>query len=292
MAKARVLERRRRTIQNIRKITRTMELISTAQFKRAMNRAGAAGAFARQLNVLRSRLAGSALYIRHPLLQPPPERKRTTLLVLSSNRGLCGGYNAAVVRLALTRHEELHTAGQEVRLEVVGKRGFSAFRHRRIPVAESFTHFTYRPAFAEVDVLAVRYLDDYLHGLAHCLEVVFTPFRGATPQAPTMATLLPLSGFSEAESRADADRNRFEFLPAAEELCRRLLPTVFKFHLYQCFLEAAAAEQLARMTAMKAATENADEMIARLSVAYNRARQGQITGELLEIIGGAEAINE
>ena len=158
MAKARALDRRRKSIRSIRKITRTMELISTAQFKRAMDRATAATAYTRRITALVGHLAHSGLEVTHPLLQPRPEPKRAILLVLAANRGLCGGYNAqrgAAGRRPLPRTAEDRARGS---LEMAGKRGISAFRFRKIPLDETFTHFNDKPSFAEVDVLASRYL--------------------------------------------------------------------------------------------------------------------------------------
>jgi F-type H+-transporting ATPase subunit gamma len=292
MAKARALDRRRKSIRSTRKITRTMELISTARFKRAMDRATAATAYTKRITALVAHLANTGLEVTHPLLQPRPEPKRSLLLVITANRGLCAGYNGNVVRLASGRYRELTNAMPEVQLEVAGKRGISAFRFRKIEVDESFTHFEDKPTFAEVDVLANRYLDAFVRGELDRLDVVYTKFESASRQAATVETLLPLGGLDGVEEEISAAEPQYEFLPSAESILDEVVPTSFKVKLFKCFLDAAVSEQIARMVAMKAATENADSMISQLSMAYNRARQGQITGELLEIIGGAEALNE
>ena len=179
MAKARALDRRRKSIRSIRKITRTMELISTAQFKRAMDRATAAAAYTRRITALVGHLAHSGLEVTHPLLQPRPEPKRAILLVLSANRGLCAGYNGNIVRLATARYHELQNTVPEVRVEMAGKRGISAFRFRKLPMAETFTHFNDKPSFAEVDVLASRYLLDFADGALDRLDVAYTKFESA-----------------------------------------------------------------------------------------------------------------
>ena len=293
MAKARALDRRRKSIRSIRKITRTMELISTAQFKRAMDRATAATAYTRRITALVGHLAHSGLEVTHPLLQPRPEPKRALLLVLAANRGLCAGYNGNVLRLATARYRELRDAVPAVRLEVAGKRGISAFRFRKIQPDESFTHFEDKPSFAEVDVLASRYLADFVGGGLDRLDVAYTKFESASRQQAVVETLLPLGGLEGADEEPAGRREpQYEFLPSAESILDEVVPTSFKVRLFKCFLDAAVSEQIARMVAMKAATENADSMISQLSMAYNRARQGQITNELLEIIGGAEALNE
>jgi F-type H+-transporting ATPase subunit gamma len=292
MAKARALERRRRSIRSIRKITRTMELIARAKFKKAMDRASAAGAYTARVTALVGHLAEAGLEVSHPLLEPRPDIRAGTLLVLSANRGLCGGYNSSVLRLAYARLESLRQEGVEARVEVSGKRGISAFRFRRIPTDESFTHFDDRPAFDHVDVLAARYLDEYLAGRLDQLDVAYTRFESASRQQAVIETLLPLARLAGDEQDNHAAGPEFEFFPSAESILDEIVPMSFKVRLFKCFLDAAASEQIARMVAMKAATENADSMISSLAMAYNRARQGQITGELLEIIGGAEALNE
>jgi F-type H+-transporting ATPase subunit gamma len=315
MAKARALDRRRKSIRSIRKITRTMELISTAQFKRAMDRATAATAYTRRITALVGHLAHSGLDVTHTLLQPRPEPKRAILLVLSANRGLCAGYNGNIVRLATARFRELQNIVPEVRIEMAGKRGISAFRFRKLPLDETFTHFNDKPSFAEVDVLASRYLLDFSDGAIDRLDVVYTRFESASHQQAVVETLLPIGelgvtkgtdevfaksagggGGSVAKTSsvflsAPTGETQYEFLPSAASILDEVVPTSFKVKLFKCFLDAAVSEQIARMVAMKAATENADSMISSLSMAYNRARQGQITGELLEIIGGAEALN-
>lgn len=292
MAKARALDRRRSSIRSIRKITRTMELISTARFKRAMDRATAATAYTKRITGLVAHLAQSGLEVTHPLLDARPEPKRALLLVLSANRGLCAGYNGNIVRLATARLRELRASIGEVRLEVAGKRGISAFRFRKTPPDEGFTHFEDKPSFAEVDVLARRYMDAFIAGSIDRLDVVYTRFESLSRQEATVETLLPLGGLDIDDDSLPGSGPQYDFLPSAASILDEVVPTSFKVKLFKCFLDAAVSEQIARMVAMKAATENADSMISQLSMSYNRARQGQITNELLEIIGGAEALNE
>ena len=293
MAKARALDRRRKSIRNIRKITRTMELISTARFKRAMDRAIAATAYTRRITALVGHLRQSGQQVSHPLLDARPDPARATLLVLTGNRGLCGGYNSSVLRLALARLQELRDTLPEVRLEVSGKRGISAFRFRRIQIDERFTHFEDRPSFGEVEVLANRYLEWYATRQLDRLDVVYTKFESLSRQHATVETLLPLGGLDgeEGPHGAGAD-TQYEFLPSMAGIVDEVVPASFKVKLFKCFLDAAVSEQIARRVAMKNATENADAMIGSLSIAYNRARQSQITGELLEIIGGADALKK
>jgi F-type H+-transporting ATPase subunit gamma len=297
MAKARALDRRRKSIRSIRKITRTMELISRARFKKAMDRAIAASAYTKRMTKLVGDLARSGLPVSHPLLMPREETRRATLLMLSANRGLCGGYNGSILRLAVARHKELAAAVPELKLEVSGKRGISALKFRGIQIDERYTHFEDKPTFEQVNLLADRYLDDFLAGRLDRLDIAYTKFISSSKQQAVVETLLPLGGLEgfgeEDDTHAEhIGETPYEFLPSAASILDEVVPASFKVKLFKCFLDAAVSEQIARMVSMKAATENADEMIGMLSTAYNRARQGQITGELLEIIGGAEALNE
>jgi F-type H+-transporting ATPase subunit gamma len=289
MAKARALDRRRKAVRSIRKITRTMELIATARFKAAMDRAQAAAAYTRRIRALVADLGRADLEVSHPLLEPRPQTSSAKLLALTANRGYCGGYNASIVRLAMARFTQLGEIPRRS-LEVSGKRGAGAFRFRGIRPDEIYTHFENRPRFEEVELLANRYLEEYLSGRLDRLEVAYMKFESASRQRPVIDTLLPLTSLLGSEAEANGEPTRYEFLPSAQSILEEVVPTSFKVQLFQCFLDAAVGEQIARMVAMKAATENADSMIGSLSMSYNRARQGQITGELLEIMGGAEAL--
>jgi F-type H+-transporting ATPase subunit gamma len=293
MAKARKLEKRRKSIRGIRKITRTMELIATAQFKRAMDRAAAAAAYTRRLAAMVENLTRAGLTVTHPLLDARTQTNMAILLVLSANRGMCGGYNASILRLAQARFNTLREEAGDLRLEVSGKRGIAAFRFRKHEPDEAFTHFEDKPRLEEVDVLASRYLEAFESGRLDRLDVAYTKFESLSRQHAVVETLLPLAGPQGAEEeQQQAVRREYEFLPSAQSILQEILPASFRARLFKCFLDAAVSEQIARMIAMKTATENADSMISHLTMVYNRARQGQITSELLEVISGAEALSK
>lgn len=289
MAKARAIVKRLKAVKNIRKITRTMELIATARFKKAMDRASEAAAYTRKISELVADLSQANLEFHHPLLEKHETEKNSVLLVLTSNRGLCGGYNTGVLKLAMKRYQELTANGQNVRLEVSGKRGISFLKFQGVTAETTYTHFEDRPTFEEVDELASRYITEYIEGKIDRLDVAYTEFVSSSRQEPVIHSLLPISALesSEAESEQKYD---YEFLPSAQEILEEIVPTAFKARLFKCFLDAAVSEQIARMVAMKGATENANEMVGNLSAQYNRARQTQITSEILEIIGGAAAL--
>jgi F-type H+-transporting ATPase subunit gamma len=297
MANPRVLDKRRRSIRNIRKITRTMELIATARFKKAMDRASAATAYTNRMTKLVHDLLSSGLEVSHPLLDERETVRNATLLVLTANRGLCGGFNGNVQRAGFHRWLELQQTVPNCRIEVVGKRGISAFKFRGIQADATFTHFEDKPTFDEVDVLASRYLDDFARGRLDRLDVVYTKFISISRQQVSLETLLPLSAIggappSSSDGKLDSGRRAvYEFLPSPESILEEVVPASFKVKLFKCFLDSAVSEQIARMVAMKSATENAGDLIHRLSRQYNRARQSRITSELMDVIGGAEAIS-
>ncbi len=297
MAKTRSLVKRRQAVQNIRKITRTMELIATTRFKKAMDRASEAEAYTRKIAELAADLSASAGSLKHPLLEKRETVKNSLLLVLTSNRGLCGGYNASILREAIARVRQIRQEGVNLTLELSGRRSILYFRYQNIPAAQSFNQFEDKPSFDEVEVIANRYIADYIAGRIDRVEVAYMKFFNAARQQPVVETLLPLStvaptprGQTAVPTATTGPAVEYEFIPDAQSILEEILPVSFKVRLFKCFLDAAVSEQIARRVAMKAATENAEEMIKTLTRQYNRARQAQITKEIAEVIGGVEAL--
>jgi F-type H+-transporting ATPase subunit gamma len=293
MAKTRAIVKRRKAIRNIRKITRTMELIATARFKKAMDRASEAEAYTRKIAELAADLSASATNITHPLLEKREVIKNTRLLVVCSNRGLCGGYNASIIREASARIRQVQADNLNLSLELAGKRAIAYFRYQGVPADMTYTHFEDKPSFEEVDEVAGRYIADYVAGRIDRVEVAYMKFLNAARQMAVVETLLPLSALMpDVSDKPETSRRptEYEFLPNAAQILEEILPVSFKIQLFKCFLDAAVSEQIARRVAMKAATENAGEMIRTLTRQYNRARQAQITKEIAEVIGGAEAL--
>jgi F-type H+-transporting ATPase subunit gamma len=231
---------------------------------------------------------------------------------------LCGGFNGNAQRAGYQRWLQLKKEVPNCQLEVAGKRGISAFKFRGITPDRTFTNFEDRPSFDEVDQLATRYLEDYATGKLDRLDIVYTKFETLARQQVSVETLLPLTAIGGGKSTGgasgthsasggthsavDADatsgahggvgrQSIYEFLPSPESILEEVVPSSFKIKLFKCFLDAAVSEQIARMVAMKSATENAEDLIKRLSMQYNRARQSRITSELMDVIGGAEAIS-
>jgi len=293
MANARALDKRRKSVRNIRKITRTMELIATARFKKAMDRAVAATAYTRRITQLVSDLAGGGMELKHPLLESRETVNNATLLVLTANRGLCGGYNGGVLRKAIAHHAELQKESS-VRLEISGNRGIAAVKYRNMSADATFTQFDDEPKFEEVEPIANSYLELFSRGKLDRLDVAYTRFVSSSKQVAVVETLLPLGSLGDEEAGDDVESSAssiYDFVPSAESILKDVVPASFRVKLFKCFLDAAVSEQIARMVAMKSATENASEMIKQLSMSYNRARQSQITNEIMEIIGGVEALN-
>lgn len=295
MAKARALDKRRKSVRNIRKITRTMELIATARFKKAMDRASAATSYTKRITQLVRDLAESGTVVSHPLLEPRPNPESATLLILTANRGLCGGYNSNVLRQGFIRHAELVNNLKHVNLEVSGKRGISACRFRQVKPTQTYTQFEDKPSFVEVEELANRYLAEFEANKIDRLDVAYMRFQSIGVQQPVVETLLPLGqleGAAPQQTNGKAGTRQYEFLPSAESILEEVVPTSFKVRLFKCFLDAAVSEQIARMMAMKGATEAAGKMIKSLTLEYNRARQSQITNEIIEIISGVNALSQ
>lgn len=269
-----------------------MELIATARFKKAMDRANAATSYTNRITQLVADLTKSGLSVSHPLLEPRPNPQRAKLLVLTANRGFCSGFNGTLLRAAFQRWQALQDEVGDVEVEVSGKKGIAGFKFRGIDTHKQFTQFEDKPSFDEVEEIASRYLHEYIAGHFDRLDVVYTKFVTISRQVLAVETLLPLGALDAGAPAAEGGgATLYEFLPSPESILEEVVPTSFKVKLFKCFLDSAVSEQIARMVAMKAATENAGELIKKLSMQYNRARQGRITAELMDLIGGVEALS-
>jgi F-type H+-transporting ATPase subunit gamma len=283
-------------VRNIRKITRTMELIATARFKKAMDRSIAARDYTKHLVKILENIAGAGADVAHPLLEIRPTN-RTAVLVLSGNRGLCGGYNSNIVRQAVAVLGQWRSEQVATDVAVSGKRGISALKFRGVEMDQRFTTFEDKPAFDAVAPIGRAYLEAYAAGTIDRLDVVYTRFHSIARQEAVTETLLPLKApetsgrpAGAAAAPGTAPAQEYDFYPSAESILEEILPASFLSRLFKCFLDAAVSEQIARMVAMKSATENAGDIIKSLSRRYNRARQSKITQEIMEIIGGVEAL--
>jgi F-type H+-transporting ATPase subunit gamma len=324
MAKARAIVKRRKAVRNIKKITKTMQMIATAKFQKSLKRAIGTKPYTLKVRELVSELAASVGgNVEHPLLRQPTDADRTNriaLLVLTSNRGLAGAYNGNVLRTANNFIRAQEAAGKTVDLYVAGKKGVSYFTFQRRTITQRIEAYD-TPRYAEVERIANDFMGRFIRAEVDSVHVAYMNFISTGVQRADILTLLPLAGVKEAiehigqqvaekeaqqkagaldarRSGADAKAEAttltgetiYDFSPAPKELLDELLPLTVKTALFQCFLDATTSEHVARMVAMKSATDNADKMAKALTMEYNRARQSQITTELSEIMGGVEAM--
>ncbi len=290
MANRRVLVKRRKAVRNIRKITRTMQLIATARFQATFNRAVATRPYSQKLGELVADLSRASGDAEHPLMRKNPNATKTALVVITSNRGLCGGFNANVLRKAVAHIDD---QSRPVDVHMVGKKGVGYFRFLGRPLAERLTHLGDDPRFVEIEPIANALIEQFIRGEIGSVHVAYMAFESASRQAPTLLQLLPLAPPPVVGAEAGAGAGsavEYEFSPEPAKLLAELLPASVRMRLFQCFIEAVVSEHVARMVAMKAATDAAGDMIKALTRKYNRARQTHITMELLDIIGGASAL--
>ena len=285
MAKGRELKRRIKTVENTRKITRTMELVATSRMKRAQDRVTAARPYARALGDVIAGLYSPDLADRFPLLRQPERARKAAVILLTSNRGLAGGFNANLIREARGLLARLRGQGTEVELHVVGRKGIGYFRYVGQPMVAQRTDITDRPRAEDAASLVDGLMADFVSGALDAVYVVYAQFRSAISTPPTTDRLLPVEPPKRTGPVPD-----YLLFPSAEAILTELLPLYVRNAVYRALVETAAGEQGARRTAMKNATDNASEMMNTLTRTYNRARQAGITQEIAEIVGGAAAL--
>ena len=294
MATVQDLKRRVRSVQNTAKITKAFELVASARLRRAQARIEAMRPYADKMLQLMSGVArASVSKQRLPLLQRR-DPQTTAVVAITADRGLAGGFNAQIVRRAFALGRELEAEGQTVRWLVSGRKGRSTFRFRGYELVADWTGFSDRPAYSDAQGIAHRLAELYTEGEVDRVIVVYNSFQSALVQKVTEQEVLPIPEHlletDEEERREDALRGDFIYEPEPEEILERLLPVYLETELYWALLESAASEQGARMTAMRNASKNAAELIDSYTLAMNRARQAEITQEILEVVAGADAL--
>ncbi len=288
MAKARELKGRIRSVQNTRKITRTMEMVATSKLKRAQERVAAARPYAERLGEVIRRLLTPELAARYPLLRQPAQVRRAAVILLTANRGLAGAFNVNLIREARTLVRDLRAQGTEVELHIAGKKGISFFRFQGETLSNAVSDIGDRPGSADAERLVNSLMDDFVGGSLDAVYVVYARFVSALSTPPTTLQLLPVQ--APAEEGAAAGNTDYILEPSADEILGRILPLYVRNGVYRALVETAAAFQGAQRTAMKNATDNAGEMLESLTRTYNRIRQAAITQEIAEIVGGAAAL--
>ena len=297
MASTQDLKRRVRSITNTRKVTRAMELVASARLRRAQMRIEAMRPYADRMLELMAGVSQAAGSVRLPLLEQRQEVKTVAIVAVTADRGLAGGFNAQVIRRALALQREARAAGQDVVWFSTGRKAASTLRFRRMNVAQSWIGFSERPAYSDAQAIAHAVADAFVEHQVDKVLVVYNAFVSALTQKVTVRELLPISSEllerSEEENEAAPELAHPDFIyePEPEEILARLLPVYVETELYRALLESAASEQGARMTAMRNASKAAGELIDSLTLAMNRARQAEITQEILEVVAGADALS-
>jgi F-type H+-transporting ATPase subunit gamma len=298
MAKPLELKRRIRSVQNTRKITKTMELVSTSKLKRAQDRVVGARPYAQALAEVIGELYSPELAERFPLLRQPGHTgrgagvRRAAVLLITSNRGLCGAFNANLIREARRRLEDLERQDAHTELHLVGKKGISYFKFTKRTIASQRIDIGDRPTLEHAAELVKPLMERFSKGDLDAVDVVFAKFNSAVSTPPTTLRILPITPPDKRRSGGQKATAAVNYIlkPSAEEILQELLPLYVQNQMYRALVETAAAEHGARRTAMKNATDAGQDMLTILQRTYNRARQAQITQELAEIVGGAEAL--
>ncbi|SFR11881.1 ATP synthase F1 subcomplex gamma subunit [Lentzea waywayandensis] len=294
-AQIRELRQRIRTVNSTKKITKAYELIATSRLAKAQTRVAASRPYADEITNVLSALAEASANLDHPLLTERKNPKRAAVLVVTSDKGMCGGYNSNVLKAAEQLIELLKSEGKEPVLYATGRKAIGFYNFRRREVTASWSGFSQTPHYVDAveagDALVEAFLEgteDGAQGVDE-IHVVYTEFKSMLSQTPTARRIAPMDVEYTGET-PKGPRAVYDFEPSAEALLGAMLPKYVKTRLFSAMLEAAASESAARRTAMKAATDNATELVRNLSRAANSARQAQITQEISEIVGGASAL--
>ena len=284
MASLKAIRKRISSVKSTQKITKAMKMVSAAKLRRAQEAATAARPYAEKITALMGNVAARVGTSSHPLLEQREPERRIDVLLVTGDRGLCGGYNSNLIRKAEALLNE--RGWDNVRLTVVGRRAFDYFKKRPANIVDKHINLFGGPTGALAQAIGERLSREFAEGVTDGVYLVYSHFRSALSQVPTVERLLPIV----ADSTAGADSVDYLYEPDAATLLDRLLRQYVSVLIHRSFLEATASEHGARMTAMDSATRNASDMIERLTLAMNRARQATITKELMEIVGGAEAL--
>jgi len=294
MATVQELKRRIRSVRNTRKITRAMELVAAAKLRRAEQRIVSMRPYAETMAELISGVGRASSSVRLPLLDQRDEVGAVAIVPLTGDRGLAGAFNAQIMRRAFALERSLQAEGKGVRWVAVGKKGRSTLTFRRRELAGEYAGFTDHPGYEDAQAVSHRIGELFTTGEVDRVVLVYNTYISALTQRVTERDVLPISRDvleTDAEERADdALRGDFIFEPEPEEILARLLPVYLETQVYRALLESTASEQGARMTAMRNASKNAGELIDTLTLRMNRARQAEITQEILEVVAGAEAL--
>ena len=292
-AKERELRRRIGSVQSTKKITRAMELIAATRVVKAMQRSNEAKPYSTQVTSVIENLTSAGARISHPLLREAEEAKRVGLIAITSDRGLAGSYNASVIKAAERQLDAARNDGSDYALILIGKKANDYFSFRNYEIAQSYTGISDSPTYENAREVAGKVVEMFEAGELDRVELIYTEFITMGTQKVTVRRYLPLVAQDSIAEEGDGSSDavaEFDFEPSPEGVLESLLPRYMESRLYSALLEAAASEHANRQRAMKAATDNAEDLIVKLSREMNQARQAAITTEIMEIVGGAEAL--
>jgi F-type H+-transporting ATPase subunit gamma len=296
MASTQDLKRRVRSISNTRKLTRAMELVASARLRRAQLRIEAMRPYADRMQELMAGTAKAAGAVRQPLLDRRDTVRTLGIVLVAGDRGLAGAFNAQVLRRSFTLMREAQAAGQEVKFFTIGKKAQSTIRFRRLPLAQAWTGFSDKPTYGDAQAIAHAISDAYVNEEVDRVVLVYNAFVSPLVQQVTVSDVLPIPAEALAagadEQEAPSHPPDFFFEPEPRNILERLLPVYVETELYRALLESAASFFGAQMTAMRNASKAAGELIDALTLAMNRARQAEITQEILEVVAGADALTQ
>lgn len=293
MANLRDIKQRITSVQSTSQITRTMEMVATAKIKKAQEKIESARPYSFAMMEVLGNVAQYVQGASHPLLEEHEERTRVMVVTITSDRGLCGAFNSNILRITEDLIRSERNAGVETDIIAVGKKAIGYLRYRGIEPVMSYRDISDKPTFAEARAIAAHIIPRYEAGELDAAYIVFNRFKNVAEQKPETYQLLPIEQrVMETGEEQGGLHAEYLFEPSAGAVLERLLPTYVETLVYRALMESAAAEQGARRTAMKSATDNASEMITTLTRSYNRARQAAITTEIAEIVGGAAALEE
>ncbi|MCU1462393.1 MAG: synthase gamma chain [Acidimicrobiales bacterium] len=288
--KERVLKRRIKSVESTKKITRAMELIAASRIVKAQQRVAAARPYSERITEVIHNLAAAGAGSSSPLLNPRDEVRTAGFVVVTADRGLAGGYNSSVIRTAERALQNEVAAGRDYSLVLLGKKAQSYFRFRGYRVDAAFSGFSEQPSYEDARVVAAEVMRRYEEGLVDRVDLVYTRFFSVGTQRVESRQFVPLDVAAVTDAPAEGPKADYEFEPSPDGILEQLLPRYVEARLFAAMLDAAASEHAARQRAMKSATDNAQELIKALTRVMNRARQESITTEIMEIVGGAEAL--
>jgi len=291
MATSREIKKRIGAVKNTKQITSTMEMVSTAKSKKAVDRVHAAQPFAMKIQELIRSLTSSGVSINHPLLRKVENVKKVGIMAVAANRGLCGGFNNNIVKACIERINYWKSQGVETEVHLVGKKLLGVFTFQKIPFEKGYTHIQDAPTVEDGLGFSDYFTQAFINEKLDRVEIIHTSYKNSSEQKPILEQVMPISVENDDESTENQAVSNSIFEPDDKTIMASLLPRAISTIFLQSLLESSAAEHIARRIAMKNATDAASDMIKSLTRVYNRVRQAKITQELSEIVAGADAIS-